>query len=173
MEKLSIEKLIAKQEKNETLVEHQETFDEMVNEYLYVSDPNQKISIDEKMAILTSKLNSKNIKGIDYLSYIIQLINILFTEEERKNNVNLAIIKDNTSYNYQNVAIASVILTINKKDFIENPEYNVYYYFDSNVGILPISKSRLQDNFNEKIYEYIEEDNYKIPGIERNKVLKK
>ena len=150
-----------------------ENFNDLVNEYLYISDSEQQITIDEKISMLLSKLRSKNIEGIDYLSYIIQLRRVLFNEEERKNNIGFTIIRDNEAYDFSKTAMASAILTINKRDFIENPEYNLYYYLNSNTGILPISKPMLQDKFNDKVFEYISEDDPIIPGIDVPKSLKR
>ena len=168
--------LIVKNERKsvkEGNVEYTENFNDLVNEYLYISDSEQQITIDEKISMLLSKLNSKNIEGIDYLSYIIQLRKVLFTEDERKNNIGFTIIRDNEAYDYSKTAMSSAILTINKKDFLKNPEYNLYYYLNSNTGILPMSKSRVQENFDERIYEYISEDDPVVPGIEIHKSLKR
>jgi len=168
--------LIVKNERKsvkEGNVEYTENFNDLVNEYLYISDSEQQITIDEKISVLLSKLNSKNIKGIDYLSYVIQLRKVLFNEEERKNNIGFTIIRDNEAYDFSKTAMASAILTINKKDFMDNPAYNLYYYLNSNTGIIPISKTMLQEKFADKIYEYISEDDPIIPGIDTYKALKR
>lgn len=142
-----------------------ENFNDLIKEYLYKIDGEESISIDERIAVLISKINSKNNEGFYYLAYTIKLIKKIFSEEERINNINFTIIKDNEVLDLSKPDILSAILTVNKRGFTENPEYNIYYYLNSDTGILPISKNNLQERFDNRTYEYINEDDQIVPGI--------
>ena len=167
--------LIAQQEKslNESKqVEHIQTLDELLEEYSHITNNIQDISLNERLSILVSKVNSTGMVGIDSLSYVLQLRKILFTEEQRKNNICVTIVRNNEPFEEGKVAMASAIFTLNGQSFEENPEQNVYYYFNPNHELVPITKEELQTRFNDGKIEYVEKDDPRIPGIIENGGMK-
>ena len=69
--------------------------------------------------------------------------------------------------------MASVIFTINEQGFTERPDLNIYFYFNPNSELVPISKEELQNRFNDGVFEYILEKDPKIPGITEKGETKK
>ena len=160
--------LIAQQEKSlseRKPVEHIQTLAELLEEYSHITNNIQDISLNERLSILVSKVNSTGMVGIDSLSYVLQLRKILFTEEQRKNNIGVTIVRNNEPFEEGKVAMASAIFTLNGQNFEENPEQNVYYYFNPNHELVPIAKEELQIKFNDGKLEYVEKDDPRIPGI--------
>ena len=160
--------LIAQQEKSlseRKPVEHIQTLAELLEEYSHITNNIQDISLNERLSILVSKVNSTGMVEIDSLSYVLQLRKILFTEEQRKNNICVTIVRNNEPFEEGKVAMASAIFTLNGQNFEENPEQNVYYYFNPNHELVPIAKEELQTKFNDGKLEYVEKDYPRIPGI--------
>lgn len=160
--------LIAQQEKSlseRKPVEYIQTLAELLEEYSHITNNIQDISLNERLSILVSKVNSTGMVGIDSLSYVLQLRKILFTEEQRKNNIGATIVRNNEPFEEGKVAMASAIFTLNGQNFEENPEQNVYYYFNPNHELVPIAKEELQTKFNDGKLEYVEKDDPRIPGI--------
>lgn len=160
--------LIAQQEKSlseRKPVEHIQTLAELLEEYSHITNNIQDISLNERLSILVSKVNSTGMVEIDSLSYVLQLRKILFTEEQRKNNIRVTIVRNNEPFEEGKVAMASAIFTLNGQNFEENPEQNVYYYFNPNHELVPIAKEELQTKFNDGKLEYVEKDDPRIPGI--------
>lgn len=168
-------KLIASQEKNidEVRVEHVETLEELLSEYSLTTENLQDISLNERLSILITKVNSTKFVGIDSLSYVLQLEKILFTAEQLKNNISATILRNNHPIDEETIAMASVIFTINEQGFIESPNQNIYFYFNPNSELVPISKEELQKRFNDGVFEYILEKDPKIPGITEKGETKK
>lgn len=50
------------------------------------------------------------------------------------------IVRNNEPFEEGKVAMASAIFTLNGQNFEENPEQNVYYYFNPNHELVPIAK---------------------------------
>lgn len=168
-------KLIASQEKNidEVRVEHVETLEELLKEYSLTTENLQDISLNERLSILITKVNSTKFVGIDSLSYVLQLGKILFTAEQLKNNISATILRNNLPIDEETIAMASVIFTINEQGFTERPDLNIYFYFNPNSELVPISKEELQNRFNDGVFEYILEKDPKIPGITEKGETKK
>ena len=168
--------LIAQQEKSlseSKSVEHIQTLDELLEEYSHITNNIQDIGLNERLSILISKVNSTGMVGIDSLSYVLQLRKILFTEEQRKNNIGVTIVRNNEPFEEGKVAMASAIFALNGQSFEENPEQNVYYYFNPNHELVPITKEELQTKFNDGKLEYVEKDDPRIPGIIENGGMKR
>ena len=160
--------LIAQQEKSineKQQVEHVQTLDELLEEYSHMTKNIQSVSLNERLSILVDKVNSTGMVGIDSLSYVLQLRKVLFTEEQRKNNVSVTIVRNNVPFKEGKIAMASAIFTVNTLSFVESPEKNIYYYFNPNHELVFITKEELQTKFNDEKFEYIEKDDPRIPGI--------
>ena len=94
-------------------------------------------------------------------------------KEQRKNNIGVTIVRNNEPFEEGKVAMASAIFTLNGQSFEENPEQNVYYYFNPNHELIRITKEELQTRFNDGKVEYIEKDDPRIPGIIENGGMKR
>ena len=168
-------RLIAQQEKGreEVQVEKVETLDELLAEYSQETENIKDISLNERLSILVNKVNSTGMVGIDSLSYVLQLRKILFTEEQRKNNIGVTIIRNNEPMEDGKIAKASAIFTLNPNSFEDNPEQTLYFYFNPNQELVLISKEELQARFDEGTFCYVEEKDPRIPGLTENGGIKK
>ena len=162
--------LVAQQEKQKN--ENAQTFNELMNEYINVTTNIKNVDLNEKLSILIDKVNSTKMVGIDSLSYVLQIEKILFDEDERKNNIGITIIRNNEPFDQNKVAMPTAIITLNKKSF-EEPENNIYYYYNPNDELMRISKEELQSKFDDKTFEYVANDDPKIPGIIESGEIKK
>ena len=167
--------LVAEQDKSieNNQVEHKQTLEELLEEYSSITHNIEDIDLNERLSILIDKVNSTRMVGIDSLSYVLQLRKILFTEEQRNNNIGVTIVRNNEPFEEGKVAMTSAIFTLNSQNFEQNPEQNVYYYFNPNHELIQISNEDLQSKFNEGVLEYIEKDNPRIPGIIENGGIKR
>lgn len=163
-----IYELIAKQERQveeRQEVEHIQTFEEVMLEYSKTTTNLKEVDLSEKLSILIDKVNATKMVGIDSLSYVLQLRKILFNEQERQNNIAVTVIRNNEPFDPEKVAMASAIFTLNLQSFTDNPEQNIYYYFNPNKDLIPMSREELQEKFNNGVFEYVEKDDPRIPGI--------
>lgn len=159
--------LISKQEhsiKDKELIGHIDTFDELVEEYSKQTDNKQDVSLNEKLDILISKVNSKNMKGIDSLSYILQLQKILFTEKELKENIEITIIKNNETSQLEKNAVAGAVIAINIEGF-NNENSTVYYYYDYRTQLISLSKDIVQSKFDNGLFEYVDNSDPRVPWV--------
>ena len=111
--------------------------------------------------------------GIDSLSYVLQLRKILFTEEQRKNNIGVTIVRNNEPMEDGKIAKASAIFTLNPNSFEDTPEQTVYFYYNPNQELVLITKEELQARFDEGTFSYIEEKDPRIPGLTESGGIKK
>lgn len=146
-------------------VEHTETLEELLYEYSKSTDNLKSIGLNEKLSILVDKVNSKKMVGIDSLSYLLQLRKVLFTDNERKNNIGISVVRNNQPTDTERVAMASAIISLNPKSFDKSPESNLYYYFQPNTQLSQITQEQLQEMFSSGMLEYIEKDDPRIPNI--------
>ncbi len=165
--------LVATQEKKDNkdiLVEHVQTFDEIMKEYENTTDNIKKVDLNEKLSILIDKVNSTKMVGIDSLSYVLQLKDVLFDATEKTQNIAITIIRNNEPFDKDSVAMASAIFTINLSDYSKQEDDNIYYYFNPNHELMLISKEELQAKFNDGTFEYVDiKNDPKIPGISERK----
>lgn len=159
--------LVAQQDKSidNNQVEHKQSLEELLAEYSSITKNVKEVDLNERLSILIDKVNSTKMVGIDSLSYVLQLKNILFTKEQIKNNIGVTIVRNNEPFEEGRVAMASAIFTLNSQSFEGAPEQNIYYYFNPNHELIQISKEDLQTKFNKGLLDYIEKDDPRIPGI--------
>lgn len=153
-----IYKLIAKND----IVEHIETYEELLEQYNYNET---SINLTAKIRILLGKLYSKNLTGLDSLAYSLQLLKTIFSEQERKENININIIKNNNTIDTTQDAMASAIITINQTDIIDNSSKNMYYLYIPGQRLKLMTKSELMEKFINDEFEYSEYKDPRIPGI--------
>ena len=59
----------------------------------------------------------------------------------------------------------SVIVALNKEGFKNNPDITVYFYYNPNKELVAVTSEELQSKFDEGTFEYVANDDPKIPGI--------
>lgn len=165
--------LIAQQEKEQQEQPRIQTLDELLEEYSTITNNIQDISLNERVTILIEKINSTGMTGIDSMSYILQLRKIIFTEEQRKSNISVTIVRNNEPLEEEKIAMVSAIITINEQGFEENPNGNIYYFYNPNHELTTITLEELQTSFNEEILAYVDENDPRIPGIIESGGLKR
>ena len=160
-------KLIVEQEHNKREENsNNPTLAELLVEYSNSTNNLNHIDLNDKVSILFTKVISLNLETIDSLSYILELYKILFSSYETRNNVCLSIVRENIYENNESKATATCVIAINKYAFTNNPDYNVYYYFNVKTGLKIVTKEEIQNMFNNSTFEYVREDDPKIPGID-------
>lgn len=146
-------------------VPHTETFDEILAQYKKTTKQIVHISLAEKLDILMQKVNDSKLVGIDSLSYILHLRKIIFTPEERKENITITLIRDNELIEQNQIATSSAIIAINQTSLNNNPQDTLYYLYHPKISFSIIEFNELQNKFNEGTYSYIENKDIEIPGI--------
>ena len=143
-------------------VEYIETFKEILMQYNL--EKTNSISIVDRLYILMDKVNTTKMVGIDALSYVLQLREILFNEKQQNNNFIITIIRNNQPKEKNKIATACAIFTINTDSFFDKNS-NIYYCYEPKHGLTSITIKQLKKSFNKKQYEYFDEDEPKIPGL--------
>lgn len=162
--------LVVKQEKEKSgdkskpEVEKSETFDDIVSKYKKMSFI-KKINLDDKFRILVDKANGSNLHKIDVFAYMLQLKKIIFTESEQQKNIMMSIIKKNFG---GDSATVNMILSLNNSGFDETTEQTLYYIHDG-YTLRTSSKEELDAWFDLKLFEYIDDSDPRVPGIEEKR----
>ncbi len=141
-------------------------FKDSINSYISTNPDIRSVDLAEKMAIIYKKLETSEFKGMDALSYLVQLKKVLFTETEQEENFSVAILRDNLSYEQTQLTGASAIITINDKSFFDNPEDNIYYHYVAGKVPTIISKDDLAASFRMRDLEYVNLSYHQVPGFE-------
>ena len=119
--------------------------------------------LTEKVAKLINKANNSNMSDTNSLIQILNSQDLIFTQEELINNINIAAIR-NTELINNGIITTSLIICINSLSF-NYPENNIYYIFTPNEKLKPVSKEYIQKNFNEGKFQYIDNYSPRIIGI--------
>ncbi len=117
-------------------------------------------SFEDKIRLLLKKANEFNLKTIDFMGYVKQLMGVLFGQEERENKVKFSIVSDKKRSKEGKDATVTGIFTI-----IENQKKCYFLYNDDEKLLIPLSESDLNEMFNEGKLRYIDKQNTIIPGI--------
>jgi len=159
--------LVAKQmSKSSNKVEHVETFEELLSEYMEFAGLVPKVDLNEKLGILFEKVKRSNLEGVDSLAYVLKLRDILFTPTEKENNVSVTILRDEAIDDASKVATGSIIFVLNGSGFVNNPADNEYYFYNPKASIIPVTKEFVQARFDAGVFNYIQRTDHKIPGID-------
>lgn len=140
-----------------------ETFEDIVSQFVDMSDKVKPIDINDKIDILIKKVNSTRMVGIDAYSYLLQLRKILFSKEEQKDNIKISIIRNF----YGDAAEALAIISTRTPDEAGKMVIK-RYMFRPGMALIPVAIENLQENFDNGTMAYIKDDDApKIPGIKR------
>lgn len=136
------------------------SFEDIKNEYESLCSK-RSIPLEERASILINKVNGADLEGVDSLSYIIHLNNLLFTSLEKKKNMVVSLLKHNLGDDKVGV---SVIFTINKSDVNKNSDENKYIYYEPKNKLIEIQKDEILKEMKDGSLSYIKGSVYKIPG---------
>lgn len=140
-----------------------ETFEDIVSQFVDMSDKVKTIDINDKIDILIKKVNSTRMVGIDAYSYLLQLRKILFSKEEQKDNIKISIIRNF----YGDAAEALAIISTRTPDEAGKMVIK-RYMFRPGMALIPVAIENLQENFDNGTMAYIKDDDApKIPEIKR------
>lgn len=139
-----------------------ESFEEVVSQFISITDKLKPVDIKEKVDILINKVNSTKMNGIDAYSYLLQLRKILFTQQEQNENFKISIIRKSNENHADVISIISTRIPDENGEMIVNR-----YMFKPGFKLIHVSKEELQTNFDNKTMGYIEDDDPIIPGIKR------
>lgn len=158
--------LIASKEEKKTLneVETTETFEDILQQYQSQTNNLQPVSISEKVNILVEKVNSTQMLEMDSLSYVLQLRKVLFTEQERRDNFRISIVRDSGVNNSNQYASANAIFALRLPNEDKKMTVN-YYFYTPGQKLKQLKKSELQTMFDDDKIGYVANDDPKVPGI--------
>lgn len=154
--------LIIDQEKKQGV--YQESLQELLKEYRELTTNKKEITISEKIEILTTKLNNAKLVGIDAISYIVHLIEILFQQAEINHNITATLIGNYNPNHPEKNAETEMIIACNEIDINTAQWQNIYYYVNSKNQIMQVSKEFLIEKLQKKEFDYLEEQD-RIPGL--------
>ena len=154
--------LIIDQEKKQGV--YQESLQELLKEYRELTTNKKEITISEKIEILTTKLNNAKLVGIDAISYIVHLIEILFQQAEINHNITATLIGNYNPNHPEKNAETEMIIACNEIDINTAQWQNIYYYVNSKNQIMQVSKEFLIEKLQNKEFDYLEKQD-RIPGL--------
>ncbi|MBR4351201.1 MAG: hypothetical protein IKP98_03160 [Bacilli bacterium] len=138
----------------------------VLKEYALTTDNLFKISFDERLSIMIDKANSSRMKGTDVYGYLVQLRGALFTGRQKYENFRLSVLGNNRPSDKSKEAMCLAVFAVNNNSFQKDIESTKYYLYETNQDYLvDIPLEELQHRFNIGAYEYIFDDDPKIPGI--------
>lgn len=146
------------------LVQSQERENDPWNEYDSLTENLHPVEFDEKKAILLDKLKTTSLRGIDAMGYALQLRKILFSEQERKDNVSVVVLRNNAVNGEGPKLEAGAVIAMNVSNFDDKSSETSYYYLSSNRELSYITLEDVKSRLNDGTFEYIERKDPKIPG---------
>lgn len=144
-------------------VGYTETAKDILGEY----DLDGKDTLHGRILILKDKVGRSGLKGLDALAYILQLERTLFTFQERMNYVISTIVR-NGNLSSNDMIEAGAIVVLNESSYNECPWENTYYFYNSHGEFVEMSHEEVQQKFKSGIFDYVEEESPRIPGIYEN-----
>lgn len=146
------------------LVQSQERENDPWNEYDSLTENLHPVEFDEKKAILLDKLKTTSLRGIDVMGYALQLRKALFSEQERRDNISVVVLRNNAVNGEGPKLEAGAVIAMNGSNFDDQPSETSYYYLSSNRELSSITLEDVKGRLNDGIFEYIERKDPKIPG---------
>ena len=146
------------------LVQSQERENDPWNEYDSLTENLYPVEFDEKKAILLDRLKSTNLRGIDAMTYALQLRKALFSEQERRDNISVVVLRNNAVNGEGPKLEAGAVIAMNGSNFDDQSSETSYYYLSSNRELSYITLEDVKSRLNDGTFEYIERKDPKIPG---------
>lgn len=145
--------------------EDKSTFSEALKEYEELTNAKQAhIPFNTRFDIFLEKIRTSSFNGLNIMSYILRLVNVLFTEEEREHYIDFEIIRDNNPKDEDKIVATCGIITMNEKGILKDEEHNKYYIY-INGGLKRILKRTLIRNIITGTLGFIDSEEQYIPGI--------
>ena len=145
--------------------EDKSTFSEALKEYEELTNAKQAhIPFNTRFDIFLEKIRTSSFNGLNIMSYILRLVNALFTEEEREHYIDFEIIRDNNPKDEDKIVATCGIITMNEKGILKDEEHNKYYIY-INGELKRILKRTLIRNIITGTLGFIDSEEQYIPGI--------
>lgn len=142
----------------------QDQFQSILATFNASTDKFRQIPLQERISILIQKVNESILGGIDAYSYLLQLSKILFTEQERRENVNITLLR-NTSLTNDGPTI-SLIAVISLK-INDNYPMILRFVYKPGQELISITEEELKTKFSSDEFAYVDNDSPKIPALKR------
>lgn len=146
------------------LVQSQERDNDPWNEYDSLTENLHPVEFDEKKTILLDRLKSTNLRGIDAMSYALQLRRTLFSEQERKDNVSIVVLRNNAVNGDGPKLEAGAVIAMSGSNLDNRDENMSYYYLSSERELTSLTLEDIKSKLDDGTFEYIERKDPKIPG---------
>ena len=124
---------------------------DIIEKYEKLANPKIRISLEQRLNILIKKVTKSTMQGVDAMSYILDLLKVLFSYSERGSNIDFLILRNNES---EEKASSIGIFTINEKGFIKHPKASKYYVYIPQKAFTEITKGYLSTLIDTKKIEY-------------------
>lgn len=145
--------------------EDKSTFSEALKEYEELTNAKQAhIPFNTRFDLFLEKIRTSSFNGLNIMSYILRLVNVLFTEEEREHYIDFEIIRDNNPKDEDKIVATCGIITMNEKGILKDEEHNKYYIY-INSELKRILKRTLIRNIITGTLGFIDSEEQYIPGI--------
>ena len=145
--------------------EDKSTFSEALKEYEELTNAKQAhIHFNTRFDLFLEKIRTSSFNGLNIMSYILRLVNVLFTEEEREHYIDFEIIRDNNPKDEDKIVATCGIITMNEKGILKDEEHNKYYIY-INGELKRILKRTLIRNIITGTLGFIDSEEQYIPGI--------
>lgn len=150
---------------NDIKKEDKTTFSAALREYEELTSSRKfQTPFKERFDLFLEKIRNSSFKGINIMSYILRIINILFTEEERERFLDFEIIRDNNPKDEDKIVGTCGIITMNENGILKDEEHNKYYIY-INGELRRILKRTLIRNIITGNLGFIDNSEQYIPGI--------
>lgn len=146
------------------LVQSQERDNDPWNEYDSLTVNLHPVEFDEKKTILLDRLKSTNLRGIDAMSYALQLRKTLFSEQERKDNVSIVVLRNNAVNGDGPKLEAGAVIAMSGSNLDNRDGNTSYYYLSSERELTSLTLEDIKSKLDDGTFEYIERKDPKIPG---------
>lgn len=146
------------------LVQSQERDNDPWNEYDSLTENLHPVEFDEKKTILLDRLKSTNLRGIDAMSYALQLRKTLFSEQERKDNVSIVVLRNNAVNGDGPKLEAGAVIAMSGSNLDNRDGNTSYYYLSSERELTSLTLEDIKSKLDDGTFEYIERKDPKIPG---------
>ncbi len=123
-----------------------------------------EVPLNDRFNLFLEKIKASSFTGINIMSYILKLINVLFTEEEREYYIDFEIIRDNNPKDEDKLYSTCGIITMNPNGIIKDENHNKYYIY-INGQLKRILKKTLIQNIIIGNLSFIDDEEQYIPGI--------
>lgn len=123
-----------------------------------------EVPLNDRFNLFLEKIKASSFTGLNIMSYILKLVNVLFTEEEREYYIDFEIIRDNNPKDEDKLYSTCGIITMNPNGIIKDEIHNKYYIY-INGQLKRILKKTLIQNIITGNLSFIDDEEQYIPGI--------